>query len=149
MTITEMPGETNQVMRISRSDLEQRLGRGDHFDQASVLEHQRIAAAQGGGVLQVEQELKAARAGHRHPPPVAIVKVEHDGVGRALGPAMMRLDLSGADHTESLSTLASLMISITVGEAFSGADSSRQTFMCGALPCAPRSSRVSQRSTTT
>ena len=39
--------------------------------------------------------------------------------------------------------------SITVGDTFSGAEYSRQTFMCGALPCALRSSRVSQRSTTT
>ena len=49
----------------------------------------------------------------------------------------------------SFSTLPSLMISITVGDTFSGAEYSRQTFMCGALPCALRSSRVSQRSTTT
>jgi len=130
-------------------DFQQRLRCRDHLDQPSVLEPERVAAAQGGGVLQVEQEFEAAGADHRHPSAVAIVEIEHDGIGRRLRPAMMRFDLRGADHTDSLSTLASLMISITVGEAFSGADSSRQTFMCGALPCAPRSSRVSQRSTTT
>jgi hypothetical protein len=30
---------------------------------------------------------------------VAIVKVQHDGIGRSLAPAVMRLDLCRADHS--------------------------------------------------
>lgn len=50
---------------------------------------------------------------------------------------------------QNSSTLPSLMISITVGAVFICEEYSRHTFMCGALPWALRSSRVSQRSTTT
>lgn len=57
MAIAEMPGDADEVMRIAAADLEQRLGRRNHFDQRSVLQHQRIAAAQCNGVLQVEQEI--------------------------------------------------------------------------------------------
>jgi hypothetical protein len=30
---------------------------------------------------------------------VAIVEIEHDGIGRRLAPAVMRLDLGRADHS--------------------------------------------------
>src|ERR1700748_614908 len=137
------------MMRIAALDLQQRLGRRHDLDQPSVLEHQGIAATPRHRGFEIEPGLESARAHHRHPPPMAVVEIEHDGVGRRFLPAMLPENLGCADHTESLSTLASLMISICVGEAFSGAESSRQTFMCGALPWALRSSRVSQRSTTT
>ncbi len=54
MTVAEMPGNPDQVMRIASLDLEQRLGRGDHLDQPAVLQHQRIAAAERDGILEVE-----------------------------------------------------------------------------------------------
>ena len=36
MTVAEMPGDPDQMMRIGSLDLEQRLGRGDYFDQELV-----------------------------------------------------------------------------------------------------------------
>lgn len=149
VTIAEMPGDPDQMMRIASLDLEQRLRGRHHLDQPAILKHQRIAAAQRDRVFKIEQKSKPARSGHRHPPPVPILEIEHNRVGGRAGPSMLRLDLRRADHAEILSTLSALMISISVGEALSGAESSRQTFMCGARPCALRSSRVSQRSTTT
>ncbi len=98
MAVAEMPGKTNQMLRIDPPDLDQRLGRRDHLDQATIFEHQRIAAAQRDGVFQIEQELKSPRAGHRHPPPVPVVEIEHHGIGRRFRPAMLPLDLSCADH---------------------------------------------------
>src|SRR6185437_10971000 len=68
MAVAEMPGDPDQVMRIAALDLEQRLGRRHHLDQPAVLEHQRVAAAQGDGVLEIKQELQPARARHCHPP---------------------------------------------------------------------------------
>src|SRR5581483_917624 len=149
MPVAEMPGDADQMMRIGALDLEQRLWRCHDLDQPAILQHQRVAAAQGDGVLEVEQEFQAARARHRHAPPVTVVEIEHDGVGRRLRPAMLPSNLRRPYHALIVSTLASLMISITVGEALSGAPNSRQTFICGARPWALRSSRVSQRSTTT
>jgi hypothetical protein len=88
MAVAEMPGDPNQMLRIGAANLGQRLRRRDDLDQPVIVEHQRIAAAQHGGIFQIQQEFKPARARHRHPPPVAVVEIEHDGIGRRLTPAM-------------------------------------------------------------
>jgi hypothetical protein len=98
VAIAEVPGDANQVLWIGAADFEQRLRRCDHFDQSPILQHQRIATAQSRGVFEIEKEFEPARAGHRHAPPVTIVEVEHDRIGRSLAPAMMFRDLDGADH---------------------------------------------------
>jgi len=98
MTVAEMPGDPDQMVRIVTPYLGQRLRRGDDLDQSAIVEHQRVATSQHGCVFQVEQKLKAARAPHRHPPPVTIVEIENDGIGRRLTPAMLRADLRRADH---------------------------------------------------
>ena len=102
MAVAEMPGDPDQMMRIGAADLEQRLRRRDHLDQPAVVEHQRVAAAQRDRVFQIEQEFEPARAGHRHPPPVPVVEIEHDGIGRRLAPAMLAANLRRADHAASL-----------------------------------------------
>jgi hypothetical protein len=98
MTVAEMPGDPDQMLRIGAANLDQRLRRRDDLDQPAIVEHQRIAAAQHDGMLQIEQKLQPARAGHRHPPAMTIVKIEHDGIGRRFIPAMRAADLRGADH---------------------------------------------------
>jgi hypothetical protein len=98
MPVAEMPGDPHQMQRIGAADFDQWLGRGDHFDQPAVLEHERIAAAQRHRVFEIEQEFKPARARHRHPPPVPVVEIEHDGVGGRFVPAMLALNSDGADH---------------------------------------------------
>ena len=100
MPVAEMPRDPDQMMRIAAADFEQRLGRGDHFDQAAVLQHQRIAAAQGDGIFEIEQELEPARPRHRHPPPVPVVEIEHHGIGGGIRPAMLAQDFCGADHED-------------------------------------------------
>jgi len=89
MPVAEMPGDPDQMVRIGAANFNKRLRRCDHFDQPAVVEHQRIAAAQRDGVFEIEQELKPARAAHRHAPPVPVVEIEHDGIGRGFRPAML------------------------------------------------------------
>ncbi len=98
MTVSEMPGDANQMLRIGAADFQKRLGCGDHLDQTAVLEHQSIAAAQGRRIVEIEQEFEPARAGHHHPPAMAVVEVEHDGIGRRFAPAMMLRNFCRADH---------------------------------------------------
>ena len=93
-----MPGDANQMQRVLAANFQKRLRRRDHLDQPAVLEHQRIAAAQGRRILEIEQEFKAAGARHCHPAPVAIVEVEDDGIRRRLAPLVMLRDLDRADH---------------------------------------------------
>jgi hypothetical protein len=101
VAITEMPADANEMLRIGATDFQQWLCCCHDLDQTAVLEHQRIAAAQRGCLFQIEQELEPACAGHRHPPPVAIVEIEHNRVSGRLRPAMLRLDLGGADHFQT------------------------------------------------
>lgn len=98
MAIAEMPGDPHQMERIGAADFDQRFRGGDHFDQAAVLQHQRIPTPQGDGVLQIEQEFQPARARHRHTPPMPVVEIEHDGIGCGVRPAVLALNLGGADH---------------------------------------------------
>ena len=82
MAVAEMPGNANQVQRIGAPNLDQGLGGRDHLDQPAILQHQRIAAAQCDCVFKIEQKLEPARTRHCHPPPVPVVEIEHDGIGR-------------------------------------------------------------------
>jgi hypothetical protein len=100
MAIAKMPGDPDQVLRIVAADFRQRLRRCHDLDQPAIVKHQRVTAPQRDRAFQIEQKLKPARARHDHPPPVAIVEVKHDGVGRRLTPAMLPVDLRGADHEE-------------------------------------------------
>jgi hypothetical protein len=90
------------MKRIGAPDLNQRLRCRDDLDQPAILKHQRVAAAQRSCVFQIKQKHKAARAGHRHPPPMTIVEIKHDGIDRRLYPAMLGPDLRRADHTRTL-----------------------------------------------
>jgi hypothetical protein len=98
MAVAEMPGDADEMVRIVAADLEQRLGCRDHFDQPSVLQHQRIAAAQCNGILQVEQEFETSRPCHRHAAAVPIVEIEHDRIRRRFREAVLSLNLRRPDH---------------------------------------------------
>jgi hypothetical protein len=89
MAVAEMPGDPHQMRGIRAFDLHQRLRRRHHLDQPAVLQHQRIATAQGDGIFKVEQEFKAARTRHRHAPPVPVVEIEHDSVGGRFRPPVL------------------------------------------------------------
>ena len=101
MAVAEMPGDANQMQRIGASDLDQGLGGRDHLDQPVVLQHQRVAATQRDGVLEVKQELQPARARHRHPPTVPVVEIEHHGIGCGVRPAMLAQDFGRANHVNT------------------------------------------------
>lgn len=129
--VAEMPGDPHEMMRIGAANFHQRLRRRDHLDQPPVFQHQRIAAAQRDGFLQVQQELQPARTGHHHPPPVPVVETEDHRVSGGLGPANLRANLRCADHEVSFCTSPPIMTSMLVGDALNGPDSARHAFKCG------------------
>jgi len=98
MAVAEMPADADQMMRIVAPDLQERLRRRNHFDQPAVLQHQRIAAAQCNGILQVEQEFESPSARHRHPAAMPIVEIEHHGIRRRFREAVLSPDLRRPDH---------------------------------------------------
>jgi len=101
MAVAEMPGDPDQMQGIGAADFEQRLRDRHHLDQPSVFQDQRITAAQRDRVLQIEQEFESARARHRHTPPVAVVEIEHDGIGRGVRPAILAQNFCRADHANT------------------------------------------------
>ncbi|MHC2382472.1 hypothetical protein ACVIHA_006870 [Bradyrhizobium liaoningense] len=106
MAIAEMPADPDEMVRIAAADLQQRLGRRDHFDQPPVLQHQRVAAAQRDGMLQVEQEFEPPRARHHHTAAVPIVEIEHDRIRRRFREAVLSPDLRRPDHASYLFTVS-------------------------------------------
>src|SRR4051795_6133657 len=40
MAVAEMPGNTNEVLRIRTPDLDERLWSRNHFNQSAILKHQ-------------------------------------------------------------------------------------------------------------
>jgi hypothetical protein len=98
MPVAEMPGDANQMLRVVATNFQQRFRRRHDLDQPAIFQHQCVTAAQRDSILEVQQEFKPARARHRHSPPVAIVEVEHDGIGWRLAPAILTPYLRGPDH---------------------------------------------------
>ena len=97
-----MPGDAREIAGLADADLGQRLGRRDDFHKPPVLQHQRIAMAQHHGFRQVEQEFKAPDARHDGAAAVALVEIEHDGIGGLGVPCASGADEIGADHGVSL-----------------------------------------------
>jgi hypothetical protein len=108
MPVAEMPGKANQMMRVAAADLEKPLRSGHDLDQPAVFKHQRVTAAQRDRVLKIKQEFKPPRARHHHPPPVTIIEIKHDGIGRRLAPAVLSQNLGSPDHRSTVLASARL-----------------------------------------
>jgi hypothetical protein len=101
MPVAEMPGKAQQMLRAFRADLGQRLARAHNFHHAPILELQRVARAQGDRLRQIEQEIQAAHAFHGEAAAMAIIEIEHHGIGGIAAPISPGDDFRGADHEGS------------------------------------------------
>jgi hypothetical protein len=78
--IAEVPGQARQLVRVDRSDFDQRLRPPDHAHNGTILQHQAIAVAQHRGLGQIEQECRPFLAGQHDAATLALVGVEHDAI---------------------------------------------------------------------
>ena len=85
MPVAQMPGDMGELARIADADFRQRLGPAEHFDEATIIEHDGVARAQHEGVRQVEQEFEAPHAGHRRAAAMTFGGIEQHGVGAGMG----------------------------------------------------------------
>jgi hypothetical protein len=84
--VSDVPGESRQMMRVRRRDVGDRLVRRHHADDAAVFQEKPIAMPEMRGLGQIEQEDKVALRPHGDATPMAAVMREDDGVeGRAVG----------------------------------------------------------------
>lgn len=127
MPVAEMPGDTHQMVWIGAAYLDQRFGRCDHLDQSSVFQHQRVAAAQRKGFLQIEQKFETSRPRHRHAAAMPVIVTKHDRIGGGLGPLVLCKNLCSAD--QRISTFSGVMISILVGALMHSFTTARHGFM--------------------
>ncbi len=98
MPVAEMPSDAGEMPGVGATDFKKRFGCSNHFDKATVLEHQRIAAAQFDSRRKIKQKGRAPCSRHRHPPAMAIVVIEYDAVGGLARPRRHRLDRDRAHH---------------------------------------------------
>jgi hypothetical protein len=56
MAIAQVPGDAGEMQVIGAANFKKLLRRGDDLDQTSVFQCKSVAAAQCGGIWQVEQE---------------------------------------------------------------------------------------------
>ena len=101
VAVAEMPGDAGQRGGVGGADFGQRLRRGDDLDDAAVLELQAVAGAQHHRFRQVEQEAEAAHAGHGEAAAIALVVIEHHGVGRLARPLSGGNDGMSVQHEAS------------------------------------------------
>lgn len=131
VAVAEMPRQPHHMQRIDAAHFQQRLRRGNHFDQPPIIECERIAATQRNRLRQIKNKREPARSGHRHPAAMPVIEIKHHRVGGGFCPLGLTNDFGRAKHIcrHILSTLPSLMISISVGDTLNGADSARHVFM--------------------
>jgi len=98
VAIADVIGDARQLARIAAAHFRQLFRRGHDFDQATVFQNQRVAAAQRHGLRQIEQKFSAARARHRHAAAMAPLVVENNGVGGFRLPGAPGADKIRADH---------------------------------------------------
>lgn len=98
VAIADVIGDARQLARIAAAHFRQLFRRGHDFDQATVFQNQRVAAAQRHGLRQIEQKFSAARARHRHAAAMAPLVVENNGVGGGRLPGAPGADKIRADH---------------------------------------------------
>ena len=102
VTVSHVIGDAGELARVRAAHFRELLGRGDDLDQPSILQHQRIAAAQRHRFGKVEQEFRSPRGLHGDAAPVAALIIEHDRVGRRGPPCALGGDEIRADHGRSL-----------------------------------------------
>ncbi len=118
MAVAKVPSNTDQRERVGSPELGQRFRLGDHFDHATVLEAQPVAAAQHRRFGEVEQELEPADGRHGDASAIAFVEVEHHRVGGSARPMASRDDSVSAQHRcmSSAWAAASLKIASRMAE---------------------------------
>jgi hypothetical protein len=102
MAVAEMPGDAGEMLRIGAADFEQRFRRSDDFDEAAVLQHQRIAAMEPRRRGQIEDEGEPVGTGQRYPPTMPVAVIEHDAIGGGAGPRRSGLHCCRAQHRGDL-----------------------------------------------
>jgi hypothetical protein len=80
MTVADVPGDARERRRVAGGDLGQRLRRGPHRDDPTILEDERIAVAKHGCLRQIEQELGTALAAQSDPPAMPQIMIEENGI---------------------------------------------------------------------
>jgi hypothetical protein len=97
--VADVPGEPRQRMAIGGGDFDQRLRAADDPHDATIVEYETVAVAQGDDLRQIEQKSRTALAGQNNPAALPLVRVKENLIDRAAAvPTARRLDGMRALH---------------------------------------------------
>jgi hypothetical protein len=98
VAITQMPSDMGELQRIAHANFCKRFRLAEHFNKATIIEHDRIARAQHDGVRQIEQKFQPAHASHGRAASMAFGGIEQHSIGACIGTCGLCENFSGADH---------------------------------------------------
>jgi hypothetical protein len=99
VAVADMPGDAREAQRVLGGDLEQLFRRGANGDEAAILQLQRVAIADEGRLVEVEQEIEPLLALQHDAALLAVVMIERDHINDLLGPdGGLADDARGAKH---------------------------------------------------
>jgi hypothetical protein len=104
MAVAEMPRHIGKLARAAAANFSQRLRLAENFDQATIIEHNRIARAQHNGFRQIEQKLETPHTSHGRTTTMTLRGVEQNSISAGIFACRLSQDFSSADHIGSLRT---------------------------------------------
>ncbi len=91
----EMPGQPCQRGRVGGANLHQVFCCGDHFNEATIVEFERVTTAQKHGMRQIEHELQATNTGQMNVAALPIFEIKQHAVNRRCSPAAATAHFAG------------------------------------------------------
>ena len=110
VAVAEMPGEPRERGRVGGSDFDQRLRLAVDAHDRSVIEHETVSVLQADRYRQIEQKPRALHAGQHDAAAMALIGVEHDGIGRGRRVPVARFSYLGCSFQVASVDLAELSV---------------------------------------
>ena len=136
MPVADMPGEPHQAQAVFRADFEQLFRRCVDQHQTPIVELQRIAMMEHGGLFEIEKQFETTLARERHAAAVPGIVIERDLIGHPLRPYRAPAhDARGALHHISRLMMSAGMASIVGASARQGPAAARNALRCAEFIC--------------
>lgn len=98
VTVAEVPCEAQQVLGILGADFAEGFGGAHDLDDAAICQLHGVARTQRDGLGQIKQEGKPAHSFHGDAAAMAIIIIEHHGIGGGAVPVTLGDHFGCAQH---------------------------------------------------
>jgi hypothetical protein len=94
MAIAQVPGQAEEIKRVSALDLGERFKTAAHAHDRSIVEHETVAIPQHSRVRQIKQKAGAALRGQHETPTMPIVGAENHAIDSGRVPLTCRFNFA-------------------------------------------------------